>query len=292
VAPQGQSRIEAAPDRAENDAVSPSAQPEVAMIRKPLLFAFALCLALAPLAADADDSSREFSMDARVTLDAFRATVDARLEGILAVTRTLAATEEARSGDWTRIRGPLAILATHASEQAAVWYARPDGSYSTVEKGPTGESLRERSYFPELLAGREVVGALVISKSTGKRSVIVASPVLVDGKVSGAIGVSLDATKLSASLDQSIRFPPDVVFYALDREGRTALHRAGELIFVFPSDVGSPTLGDAVRTMLAQPEGVVHYAYGGSDKSAAFGRSALTGWTLVLGKSHPARVTP
>lgn len=262
------------------------------MIRKPLLLGFALCLALVPLAADADGSSRDFALDARVTLDALRATVDARLEGMLAVTRALAATEEARSGDWTRIRGPLAVLAVHASEQAAVWYARPDGSYSTVEKGPTGESLRERAYFPELLAGREVVGALVISKSTGKRSVIVAAPVLVDGKVSGAIGVSLDATKLSASLDQAIRFPPDVVFYTLDGQGQTALHRAGELIFVFPSDVGSPTLSDAVKTMLARPEGVVHYEYGGSDKSALFERSPLTGWTLVLGKAHPARVTP
>lgn len=264
------------------------------MIRKPLLLAFALGLVLVPLAADADaeGTDRDFAMDARVTLDAFRATVDARLEGMLALTRTLAATEEARSGDWARIRGPLAVLASHASEQAAVWYARPDGSYSTVEKGLTGESLRERAYFPELLAGREVVGALVISKSTGRRSVIVASPVMVDGKVSGAVGVSLDAAKLAATLDQAIRFPPDVVFYALDGEGRTALHRAGELIFVFPSDVGSPTLGDAVKTMLARPEGIVHYEYGGSDKTAVFARSALTGWTLVLGKAHPARVRP
>jgi methyl-accepting chemotaxis protein len=262
------------------------------MIRKPLLLAFALCLALMPIVAESDGTERDFTMDARVTVDAFRTAVDARLEGILALTRTLAATEEARSGDWARIRGPLAVLAAHASEQAAVWYALPDGSYSTVEKGPTGESLRERAYFPELLAGREVVGALVISKSTGRRSVIVATPVLLDGNVSGAIGVSLDAAKLAAWLDQAIRFPPDVVFYALDGQGRTALHRAGELIFVFPSDVGSPTLSDAVRTMLTRPEGVVHYEYGGSDKTAMFGRSALTGWTLVLGKAHPARVRP
>ena len=262
------------------------------MIRKPLLVAFAFCLAVTPLAAGAGATERDFALDARVTLDAFRATVDSRLEGILAATRILAATEEARSGDWARIRGPLAVLATHASEQAAVWYARPDGSYSTVEKGPTGETLRERAYFPDLLAGREVVGALVVSKSTGKRSLIVASPVLVDGKVSGAVGVSLDAAKLAATIDQAIRFPPDVVFYTLDGQGQTGLHRAGELIFVFPSDVGSPTLSDAVKSMLARPEGVVHYEYAGSDKTAVFQRSALTGWTLVLGKAHPARVRP
>ena len=149
--------------------------------------------------------------------------------------------------------------------------------------------MRERAYFPSLLAGRDVVGALVISKSTGKRAVIVASPVVADGKVTGAVGVSVDAATLAASMDRAIRFPPDVVFYTLDDRGQTALHRAGELIFVFPSDVGSATLGDAVKTMLSQPEGVVHYHYGGSDKTAVFARSPLTGWTYVLGKAHPAR---
>jgi hypothetical protein len=158
-----------------------------------------------------------------------------------------------------------------------------------LEKGKIGESLRERDYFPALLAGRDVVGALVISKSTGKRSVIVASPVLVDGKVTGAVGVSLDAGRLAASIGQQIRFPDDIVFYALDERGQTALHRVGELIFAFPSDVGSPTLRDSVRTMLGQPEGIVHYNYGGSDRTAVFQRSSLTGWTFVLGKSHPPR---
>ena len=71
--------------------------------------------------------------------------------------------------------------------------------------------------------------------------------------MTGAVGVSMDAAKLAASIDEAIRFPADVIFYALDKQGQTALHRAGELIFVFPSDVGSSTLSEAVRTMLASP---------------------------------------
>ena len=106
------------------------------------------------------------------------------------------------------------------------------------------------------------------------------------------IVVASDAAKLAASLDQAIRFPADVVFYALDELGQTALHRAGELIFVFPSDVGSPTLSDAVKTMLSRPEGVVGYRYAGSEKTALFQRSQLTGWVFVLGKSHPADIKP
>jgi methyl-accepting chemotaxis protein len=268
-------------------------QREIHMTRHARVVALLLCLALPPLsvraATTADDT---FAMDARVTLDACRAAVDAHLAGVRAVTRTLAATEEVRSGDWSRMREPLAVFAANVTANAAVWFARPDGSYFTVEKGLTGESLRERAYFPSLLAGRDVVGALVISKSTGKRSLIVASPVLVGGKVTGAVGVSLDAAQLAATFNDAIRFPADVVFYTLDGQGQTALHRAGELIFVFPSDVGSPTLSGAVKTMLAQPDGVVEYKYSGSDKTAVFERSELTGWVFVLGKSHSPGVTP
>ena len=263
------------------------------MIRNRLAVFLVSCLALAPFGlAGAADAGQDFAMDARVTLDGYRAAVDARLEGVLAATRTLAATEEVRSGQWTRMSRPLGVLAANVKEQAAVWFAQPDGSYFTVAKGATGETLRERAYFPALLAGRDVVGALVISKSTGKRSLIVASPVLVDGKVTGAVGVSMDAVQLAASIDQAIRLPADVVFYALDPQGQTALHRAGELIFAFPSDVGSPTLGDAVKTMLSRPEGVVDYRYAGSDKTALFQRSQLTGWVFVLGKSHPPGARP
>jgi hypothetical protein len=128
-----------------------------------------------------------------------------------------------------------------------------------------------------------VVGALVVSRSTGARALIVASPVLVDGKTAGAIGVSIDAAKLAVELDGAIRFPPNVVFYALDSSGETALHRAGELIFAFPSAQGSPTLSRAVETMLATKEGVVEYEYGGSLKTAVFARGRLTDWVFVLG---------
>jgi len=266
---------------------------EVDMTRNGFLISFVSCLVFAPVAAlGAEGEGREFTLDAVVTLDAYRAAVEARLEGVLTAARTLAATEEARSGEWARIRGPLAILAAGVTGHSAAWFAHPDGSYFTVDKGSTGETLRERAYFPALMAGRDVVGALVVSKSTGKRSVIVASPVLVGGKVTGAVGVSMDAAKLAASLDQAIRFPADVVFYALDEQGQTALHRAGELIFVFPSDVGSSTLGAAVKTMLSRPEGVVHYQYAGSEKTALFQRSQLTGWVFVLGKSHPPGLRP
>jgi methyl-accepting chemotaxis protein len=229
------------------------------------------------------------ALDARVALDGFRAAVEARLKGVRNAARSVAATQEARSGDWQRVQAPLAALASGVGEAAAVWFALPDGRYWTVGHGLADQSLRDRAYFPALAEGKEVVGALVISKSTGARALIVASPVLVDGKMAGAVGVSIDAAKLAAELDAAIRFPPNVVFYALDSSGETALHRAGELIFAFPSEQGSPTLSHAVETMLSSAEGIVPYEYGGSLKTAVFARSPLTGWTFVLGIAQAAK---
>ena len=228
-------------------------------------------------------------LDSRVALDAYRAAVEARLEGVRNAMRAVAATEEARSGAWEQARGPLAALASGAGEAAAVWYALPDGRYWTVAGGLSDASLKDRAYFPDLLMGREVVGALVVSKSTGARALIVASPVVVQGKIAGAVGVSIDAAKLAADLDTAIRFPPSVVFYALDSTGETALHRAGDLIFAFPSAQGSPTLSRAVETMLSTQEGVVHYEYGGSQKTAVFTRGRLTGWVFVLGLAESGK---
>jgi methyl-accepting chemotaxis protein len=258
------------------------------MARAARVVLYILWLVLVPSGmVKAAGAEETFAIDAPVALDAYRAAAEGRLEEILVATRVLAATEEVRSGDWQRMRRPLAILAANQQAHAAVWFARPDGSYFTVEKGLTGESLRDRAYFQRLLVGGDVVGELVISKSTGRRSIIVASPVMVHGRFVGAIGVSVDATRFAVAIDQAIRFPANVVFYALDAQGRTALHRAGDLIFAFPSDMGSPTLKDAVATMLSQPRGVVQYVYSGARKTAVFEHSAFTDWVFVLGQASP-----
>lgn len=244
----------------------------------------ALVLLAAPLVVGtAQAADQAPKLDARIALDAYRVAVEARLEGIRNAARGLAATEEARSGDWEQIKAPLAAMASGIGEAAAVWFALPDGHYWTVGHGLADGSLKDRRYFPDLMTGHEVVGTLVVSKSTGARALIVASPVMVDGKMAGAIGVSIDAAKLAAELDAAIRFPPDVVFYALDASGETALHRASELIFEFPSAQGSPTLSHAVDTMLSSAEGIVRYEYRGIARTAVFSRSSLTGWVFVLG---------
>lgn len=237
------------------------------------------CLFALPLAARADE---QLTLDARTGLNAFAALVDQHLTDIRNGLRLLAATEDAASGQWNRIKGPLAQFSKDEPNDAAMWFARPDGSYYTVEQGLTKQNLKDRDYFPRLMAGKEVAGDLVISKSTGVPAAIFAMPLLSKGHVVGAIGVSLSMAQVSSRIDQAVGFPKQVMFYALDGNGQIALHREAGLLFEFAADKGDPSVAAAVKTMLSQPEGVVHYKVQGTDRTAIFKRSTETGWVYAL----------
>jgi len=91
---------------------------------------------------------------------------------------------------------------------ATAWYALPDGRYFATEKdGMSEENLKDRYYFPTLMSGKEVFGDLVVSNSTGHRSVIIAVPVVANGTTEGAIGVSLRVRLLSELVDQHMKLP-------------------------------------------------------------------------------------
>ena len=239
-------------------------------------------LLLAASQAGAAEAQDGFQLDPRAGLNAYEAVVEQALNCARNGLQTLATTENVMSGDWDRMKGPLAQLAKDVPISAAVWFARPDGSYFTVEIGLTNQNLRDRDYFPTLMAGKEVIGDLVVSKSTGKRSTIIAVPVSKDGHVIGALGISVALEKVATLVDDKIAFPETVMFYALDRHGQAALHRESTLLFEFPGQLESPSLKAAVEEMLSKPEGTARYEFRGVRRHVIFKRSTVTGWVYAL----------
>lgn len=248
-----------------------------------ILWCTGLLAFVSPSADRAQGSSEALRLDAQIVLTAYAGLVEEHLLGVLNGLKALAATQDAKSGEWERLRGPLRQFRNGVPTQVAVWFAEPDGSYFTVAQGRAAGTLRDRDYFPSLLRGEDVIGSLVISKSTGARSVIVAAPIVRDGKVIGALGTSISATALARRVADRITLPGNVIFYALDRHGLTALHKETDLIFQFPSDLGDESLQSAVRKMLSQPQGTVQYAFRGTHRSVLFAQSRSTGWVFALG---------
>jgi hypothetical protein len=211
------------------------------------------------------------------------ALADSRLVDTATSLEVLALTSEAKGGDWDQIR-PLLVGLEQRSGQARFWYALPDGSYYTTVDNLTTANLASRPYFPGVLSGNTSIGSVVVSHSTGRSTGIVAVPIFDDtGNVTGILGSSVYLDSLSADLSRSLPLPGTMYFFALDRDGLTALHARSELIGRQATEQGTPAEIEAVRTLMAQDAGKVTFLSEGVQQTVTFRTSPVTGWKYAIG---------
>jgi methyl-accepting chemotaxis protein len=223
-----------------------------------------------------------FTVDGQVALRSFMALSDAHLKKLADLFHLLAATDDARSGDWERIRGPLAGVAP-MTVPAVLWFARPDGSYWTVTEGRAG-NLSDRAYFPRVLAGQTVVGDLVVSRSTNRNTAIVAVPVRGrDGAVVGVLGGSVHLDRLGALVREEMGGLTDLLFFAIDSTPKGALHSDPTLIFTEPMRLGDEGMQRAFTEILSRPEGTVTYTFRGRPRTVLYRKSPVTHWWYAIG---------
>jgi len=213
--------------------------------------------------------------DATSLLTAFISYTDLRIRSVQRSLEILAATAEARSDNWSNMKDLLKGY-QESDEGFIVWYVSPDGTYYTADKGLMDKSLKDRVYFTDLMAGKKITCALLISKATGQRSAIIAVPVEVDGKVGGAVGVSLFLDRLSEQVGAALDLRPGLAFFALAPNGLTTLHRKTDRHFLDPREQGSETLKRAATDMLAGTSGKTTYEFDNVTKNALYRTSALT----------------
>ena len=214
-----------------------------------------VCLALLVAALGCGGNKETDKMDIKMGVSALVALADSHIASYVNSMEALAMTQEVQSGDWDEMVGLLAMV-EQAQVQGTMWFVLPDGSYFTVEMGKTNLNLSDRAYFPRLMAGNNVLGDLVISKSTGKKSLIAAVPVKREGEVIGGLGTSISLDGLSTTLAEELQLPDDMVFYATTADNKVALHSDTELILAENPDL---------------PKHVVSET------------SPLTGWRFALG---------
>lgn len=219
----------------------------------------------------------------RSLLSALTGLVDGNLAQVRHTLEVLAQCAEVRSGQWDTMQG-IIQAAPLSSLPQVIWFALPDGTYYTSEKGLASQKLSDRPYFPMLMAGQKIMGDLVVSRSTGKKSIIVAVPVQRNGKVIGGVGASIFVDDLSRALNIILETPDDLLFYGLSPDGLTVFHRDPKLDFVDPREQKSETLKKAAETILAEKSGEVTYEYNGTARRMFFTTSPLTGWRIVLGR--------
>jgi hypothetical protein len=246
-----------------------------------------LILMVYSFTAQAGSKSAALKLDPQVTLGTYKGLVEDHLGGVLRTARVIALTSEARSAKWQSVRPLLDRFSNDLATDATVWFALPDGSYFSTETGGlSDQNLKDRRYFPKLMAGQDVLGDLVISKSTGHRSIIVASPVIVNGKVVAAVGVSVRVRLLSGLLESETKLPDNAYFYALDSDTKIVLHRNVDRMFKSVSDVGDESLGEAFKAIMKQDQGIFNYTLNGKKMTSIFLKSATLGWYFFIAQER------
>jgi hypothetical protein len=233
---------------------------------------------------NAPTEPQDFVVEGRVALASLVALSDGHLQQVANHFQVLAATEDARSADWQRIKGALAAV-EQVNVSGLFWFARADGSYWSVDQGQAAGNLTDRAYWPRLMAGQVVMGDLVASKATGKCSAIVAVPVRGEnGTIVAVLGASVYLDSLSLLLKREIDLQPNQIFFSVDATPIGALQDDPEQIFLDPYDLGEPELEAAIREMLAESEGVVNYSFRGKERTVLYRKSTVSGWWYAFGR--------
>jgi hypothetical protein len=199
-----------------------------------------LLVSIATLHASAQDAA----------LDQLVQQIDARIYKVTGALDLLAAAPTVQSGDWDAMKSLLAAVQADGPP-GTYWFAWPNGTYCTVEKGLTGQTLSDRAYFPVLMSGKNVIGDLVVSKSTGKKAIVLAVPVSLESRVIGAVGASLFAEEFSAAL----AVPEVATFFALNAEGKAAIHSDPTKLF---EDVSAEDAETVVSPLTGWRVGIRH----------------------------------
>ena len=224
------------------------------------------------------------SVDGKFALHLLMSLSDAHLRKMADVLTILAATDAVRSAEWEQVRPPL-VMAGGMTVPAVHWFARPDGSYWTLEQGLAKGNLSDREYFPRVLAGQTILGELVVSLSSRRNTAIVAVPVSGrDDSIVGVLGASIFLDSLDALLAEDMAGEKDrLLFYAIDAKGLGALHSDPSFIFTEPLKLGDADMRRAFTEMLAGQEGVVTYSFRGKPRTVLYRRSPVTAWWYGVG---------
>jgi len=203
---------------------------------------------------------QEPALPASVEARAVVALAEAYIGGLIEAMHTMAATSELRSGDWATMVDLVAQFEERTVSMNA-WFLLPDGGYYKVATGLTGINLSDRAYFPRVMAGETTVGDLVVSRSTGRKSMILTAPIVDDQTIVGALGVTLYLDDFSHLLAGDLQLPDDFAFFAATQDGAMPVH------------------ADVDRLLASIDESGVDLTTAGSSASD------LLGWTFYVGRT-------
>ncbi|NLJ81338.1 MAG: EAL domain-containing protein [Firmicutes bacterium] len=140
--------------------------------------------------------------------------------------RQLANTPRLKTLDWDYVEPYLQRQIRDLDPSYLIFFlATPDGNYNTTLQRSAG-NIADRSYFRPVLAGQTVISEPLISRSTGEKSVVIATPIWDEEELEtiGILGLTVGLSKIHESLSATEIEHPDSYAFIIDQEGAFLTH--------------------------------------------------------------------
>ena len=207
--------------------------------------------------------------------------VDGELAGATSVLQVLALSPLLASGDFANFHR-MATRAVEATSGANVILQQPDGSHIVNTLKPFGTPLPVHDVVePQRLAietAKAVVSDVFIGAVTRRPLVTVLVPVIIEGRVKYTLAMGFSSENLGKMLLRQ-NLPAGWIAAIYDRQGVIAARTKAADLFV-----GKPGAAEAVRYVAQFSEGAFKtHTLEGDAIYSTFSRSAVTGWTVIIG---------
>lgn len=198
----------------------------------------------------------------------------------LAILAQIAASPDSAEGNWLGIRKQLEMI---PERFPGVWfYVLPDGNYYSLERDFTNLNLKDRGYFASLFAGNPVLAYPIFSRSTGKKSAVMATPIIVDGQVSGALGLSVSLDELHSRVNGNLGISKDFTWFVVNSEGLTMLDAEAEYIFMNTLSEAPESMSRGIAMALKETHGEISYDLGEVKRIGRFRKLPNLDWWLIM----------
>lgn len=177
--------------------------------------------------------------------------------------RTYANNSLIESMDWNKMFEYLSEeIRKKPSEYYGFMVADKEGNYTTTVNNERG-NIADKDYFKLSMEGKSIVNSPVISKATGKKALILTTPIIVDGEIKGVFGVGIDLMNLYDVFNRNQKNEGGKVSYIVDKNGVIVVHPDRDLIYkeniLKESEFISKGLVDQSDYILKNTEGKIEY---------------------------------
>lgn len=141
-------------------------------------------------------------------------------------------------------------------------------------------NIKDRDYFKKAIAGKVSISDILISRSSGEPSFVVASPVFFSGSsnVGGIVLMTISIGEFSREFVAPVKIGESGYLYLYQKDGLVFAHPNPEMVMKL--NVNDHEFG---RLMESKGEGVITYEWGGRNRIVAFRKTKVTGWTIAAG---------